>query len=76
MTPYTIQKFMFVAAKVKATWKGLRDTFLKNKKLDEESKRSGAGAGQDPSWRWWKQMAWLRPYLGNSRLMIILFIFR
>ncbi|XDV26171.1 hypothetical protein PO909_029947 [Leuciscus waleckii] len=47
----------------KKKWKGLRDTFKKNKNREKEASRSGAGLGVHKHWKYSAIMSFLTPFL-------------
>ena len=44
-------------------WKGLRDTYRKNRKKEKERRRSGAGAGGGKPWKYARIMAFIDPFM-------------
>ena len=48
-------------------WKGLRDTYRKNKKNEKERRRSGAGAGGGKPWKYARIMAFIEPFMEDHK---------
>ena len=44
-------------------WKGLRDTYRKNRRKEKERRRSGAGACGGKAWKYARIMAFIDPFM-------------
>lgn len=56
-----------VADECKRKWKGLRDTFRKERKKERDRRRSGAEGGVVRQWRYAQLMAFVVPYMEDRK---------
>ena len=42
---------------------------MRHRKADTDARRSGAGATNEPTWKWYKVLKWLEPYVSRNRLV-------